>query len=523
MFIHTINFGFYKKITLSIPNIKIWTNTTILELIKEKYPKYLDFYNNQLLIKSKENIAKFIILQEFGGLYLNFNLLTDKFVTDSFLSNTTSSLYNIVLWKNHNQHEILKKIYGITTYLSDEILFFKLNNDPMITYILDKIDLKLIPSNEYDNKLNLGDVFLSTHVINYCKENNIKINTNLEQTYVSKYNHSNLFSSFNILTDKNIKYQVKIKSSLPIENIKYKIDICYPIPELSNPDEYFTSWNNIFNIIILIQNIFIFYIYSKKDIKITIIYLLVITIINFIIIYLIKSNYKIDIIEAKIDNKIFFNPKNYKIFNKIKKNWKVIANEARFVLSNAPQLDISRKYEEWRDSDDYIKELSNKYGWVTGWKYSNDLLNTMYTSQEILSNPDLNSNHAWKNFGLIHNKFIFTENIKKCPRTYKLLKKIKKYINICGFSLMKENCLLDTHTDDNGLKNNSLAYHLALIVPSNSKTCKLVIKSPDDNKLYYMEEKAGNEFVFDATYEHYAYNQSNEDRIILYIDFKTNI
>ncbi len=527
MLIHTINFGYHKKITVLNFNIKIWNNNDILNLIKEKYSKYLDFYNNQLLIKSKENIAKLIILQEFGGLYLNYNLLTDKFVTESFLSNATTSLYNVVLWKNHYQHGILKKIYGISKYISDEILFFKSNGNPMIPYILDKINLEVIPSNEYENKLNLGDVFLSTHIINYCNEKNININTNTntEQnhtTNLNKFNLSNLFPSYSSNDEKTNNNSVKIKSCLPVIEPKYKMDICYPVPELSNPDIYFSSWNNIFNIIIIIENIIAFYFFQKKDIKTTIVYLLVISIINFIIIYLIKSNYKVQIHKAIPDNKIFFNPKNYKILDHIKKNWKVIANEARFVLTDAPQLNISRKYEEWRDSDDYIKELANQYGWVTGWKYSNDLLNTLYTSEEISSNPDINSNHAWKNFGLVHNKFTFKENVKKCPRTYKLLKKIKKYINISGFSLMKENCLLDTHTDDNGLINNSLAYHLGLIVPSNNKTCKLIIKSPDDNKLYYMEENAGDAFVFDATHEHYAYNQSNEDRIILYIDFKTN-
>ncbi len=523
MLIHTINFGYYKKIIVSNQNIKIWTNNSIQDLIKQKYPKYLEFYNNLLLIKSKENIAKLLILLEFGGLYINYNLLTDKFITESFISNTTSSLYNIIFWKNHYQHDILKKIYGISKYLSDELLFFNSTNNPIILYILDKINFELIPSNEYENKLNLGDVFLSKQVINFCNEKNINIISDTEQNQFTYYNNLDLSNLFNRLSEKKEKSNsVKIKSCIPIIDTKYKMDILYPVPELTNPDIYFSSWNNIVNIIIIIENIIAFYFFHKKDVKITIVYLLVISIINFIIIYLIKSNYKVSIYKAIPDQKIFFNPNNFKIFKQIKKNWKAIANEAKFILSDAPQLNISRKYEEWRDSNDYMKELSEKYGWVTGWKYSNDLLNTMYTQEEISENPEINSNHAWKNFGLIHSKFTFTENVKKCPKTYKLLKKIKKYINISGFSLMKENCLLDKHTDENGLKNNSLAYHLGLVIPSNNKTCKLVIKSPDDNKLYYMEEKSGDALIFDAMNEHYAYNQSNEDRIILYIDFKIN-
>ena len=58
MIINTIDLGFYDKFNIDNTKIKIWSSLDIQNLIKEKYPKYLDFYNKLILLKSKENIGK---------------------------------------------------------------------------------------------------------------------------------------------------------------------------------------------------------------------------------------------------------------------------------------------------------------------------------------------------------------------------------------------------------------------------------------------------------------------------------
>ena len=74
MIANTINFGYYNKFNIDSSKIKIWSCFDVQNLIKEKYPKYLDFYNKLILLKSKENIGKLFILKEFGGLYINIHL-----------------------------------------------------------------------------------------------------------------------------------------------------------------------------------------------------------------------------------------------------------------------------------------------------------------------------------------------------------------------------------------------------------------------------------------------------------------
>ena len=74
MFIHTIDFGFYKKINVNMSNLKIWNNDEIKKLLDEKYPKLSNYYDKVLFIKSREDIAKLVILKEHGGLYINIYL-----------------------------------------------------------------------------------------------------------------------------------------------------------------------------------------------------------------------------------------------------------------------------------------------------------------------------------------------------------------------------------------------------------------------------------------------------------------
>jgi aspartyl/asparaginyl beta-hydroxylase (cupin superfamily) len=56
------------------------------------------------------------------------------------------------------------------------------------------------------------------------------------------------------------------------------------------------------------------------------------------------------------------------------------------------------------------------------------------------------------------------------------------------------------------------------IIPEPNSTCQFIINDGSKNISYI--EKPGEIVIFDAMYEHYAFNKSIEDRVILYIDFK---
>ncbi len=157
--------------------------------------------------------------------------------------------------------------------------------------------------------------------------------------------------------------------------------------------------------------------------------------------------------------------------------------------------DIYRKNNEWSNSKTG-EEFYNKVSKISGWTYA--------------WNPDNNKNKDWLNFGLIYNNKVLEKNSKTCPKTSEILKNIKG-INIAGFSLMTPNSKILPHKDSTGINSNSLAIHLGLIIPEKNK-CNLVV----DNEIIYQEENKI--IIFDSNFTHYAENNSNKNRVILYID-----
>jgi len=84
---------------------------------------------------------------------------------------------------------------------------------------------------------------------------------------------------------------------------------------------------------------------------------------------------------------------------------------------------------------------------------------------------------------------------------------------------MHGGCIIQPHTDITGIHSGSLAMNLGLEIPKPENSCRLIIKN-SNNEYTYINEENGKMFIFDATYEHYAYNMSNSNRLILYMDFK---
>lgn len=161
---------------------------------------------------------------------------------------------------------------------------------------------------------------------------------------------------------------------------------------------------------------------------------------------------------------------------------------------------IFREKEVWSHSsklNNFLAKHNSLTGWVPAW------------SPKTPTKP----NYSWLNFPFIAKDTLFENNMKLCPKTATLLKKYKSKINIAGFSLMRPNSEIPIHQDTTGLKYGSMAYHLGLIIPPNS-SCTLTV-----NGITVPQHK-GKSLIFDSTFLHSAANTSNQDRVILYIDFK---
>jgi hypothetical protein len=118
--------------------------------------------------------------------------------------------------------------------------------------------------------------------------------------------------------------------------------------------------------------------------------------------------------------------------------------------------------------------------------------------------------NAWKLFGLILKGKPIESNIKLCPTTYELLKSIPNVIN-AGFSCFEPMISTLRHQGHN---NKILRCHIPLIIPKGD--CAIEINN-DIIKWKDIEKQKGY-FIFDDTFFHKAWNNTNKNRFVLIID-----
>jgi len=100
---------------------------------------------------------------------------------------------------------------------------------------------------------------------------------------------------------------------------------------------------------------------------------------------------------------------------------------------------------------------------------------------------------------------IFIDNCKDCPHTWDLLGEIPG-LRTASFSILGPSTEIAPHT---GFTKKVIRCHLALKVPHG---CAIIV---GDVPKRWEEGKC---LVFDDTMEHYAYNKSEKDRVVLIID-----
>ncbi|WP_158601368.1 aspartyl/asparaginyl beta-hydroxylase domain-containing protein [Marinomonas rhizomae] len=168
------------------------------------------------------------------------------------------------------------------------------------------------------------------------------------------------------------------------------------------------------------------------------------------------------------------NTLQYKELDELRKNWKIIRDEA-LALQRQGELESINK----PGSDAYYD-----VGFRTFHKY------------------------GWRKFYLKWYGYTHTSAQKLCPQTTKILSKIKN-INGAMFAYMPENSELTRHLDPVAC---SLRYHLGLETP-NSNDCFINV----DGQQYAWQD--GKDLLFDETYLHFVKNNTDQSRLILMCDF----
>lgn len=121
----------------------------------------------------------------------------------------------------------------------------------------------------------------------------------------------------------------------------------------------------------------------------------------------------------------------------------------------------------------------------------------------------LTEGNRWKTFFLYGYGYAARKNCRRCPQTAALLKKIPG-MKTAFFSILKSGKHIPKHR---GPYNGVLRLHLGLKIPREILSCRIEVGGETQ---FWSDGKS---LVFDDTYPHEVWNESDEDRVILFVDF----
>ncbi len=114
----------------------------------------------------------------------------------------------------------------------------------------------------------------------------------------------------------------------------------------------------------------------------------------------------------------------------------------------------------------------------------------------------------WKTFFFCAFGYQSQKNCDRCPETTKLLKKIPG-LKVAFFSILAPGKHIPRHS---GKHKGIIRYHLALKVPEPRENCRIQVA----DQIAYWEE--GKSLIFDDTFPHEVWNETNDYRVVLFLD-----
>jgi beta-hydroxylase len=173
---------------------------------------------------------------------------------------------------------------------------------------------------------------------------------------------------------------------------------------------------------------------------------------------------------SKVGESIFFDKQHFPWANDLEANWQVIRAELDQVMQHT-------------DSLPNFQDISPR--------------------QHRIANDD-----RWKTFFFCAFGFRSQVNCDRCPETWKLLKHIPG-LKVAFFSILAPGKHIPEHR---GKHKGLIRYHLALKVPQPQANCRIRIA----DQIAYWEE--GKSLIFDDTFYHEVWNDTNDYRVVLFLD-----
>jgi len=121
---------------------------------------------------------------------------------------------------------------------------------------------------------------------------------------------------------------------------------------------------------------------------------------------------------------------------------------------------------------------------------------------------EITDDDRWKTFFLYGYGFEAELGVQMCPRTAALMREIPGMTTAMLSILSPRKHILDHRGPYKGV----LRYHLGLIVPEQKEQCRIRV----GDEIRHWEE--GKSMVFDDTFNHEVWNDTDETRVVLFVD-----
>ncbi len=138
-------------------------------------------------------------------------------------------------------------------------------------------------------------------------------------------------------------------------------------------------------------------------------------------------------------------------------------------------------------------------------KYTEYLPNLQDLSEE---DAHLSTDDRWKTYFLYAFGMKSERNCERCPETTKLIESVPGMVT-AFFSILSPGKHIPKHR---GVYKGLIRYHLGLVVPQPNTLCRMTV---GDGMINWEEGKS---VVFDDTYPHEVWNDSDEVRVVLLMD-----
>lgn len=130
--------------------------------------------------------------------------------------------------------------------------------------------------------------------------------------------------------------------------------------------------------------------------------------------------------------------------------------------------------------------------------------------QDVTPGVDaINQDSNWKTWFFFGYGVRIDQNCAACPETTRALERIPG-MKTAFFSILSPGKHIPEHF---GPFNGVLRYHLGLQVPKNAENCRIRVH----DQIYHWN--AGESLIFDDTFNHEVWNDTDEQRVVLFVDF----